>query len=96
MYPHLAVLTEKYPDRLAVLTLMRDKTPNKALESVKTGKLTWSVSLDGEPGRIATKWSVNGFPTTYVIDPSGKIASLDSRGEQLQEKVGQLVKQDSE
>jgi thiol-disulfide isomerase/thioredoxin len=94
MYPDLAKLSKDYGDRVEILTLMKDKTSQNARDAVASGKLTWSVALDGEPGRVSTQWSVSGFPETYVIDRRGKIAARGLRGETLREKVIQLLDTD--
>jgi hypothetical protein len=74
---------------------MRDKTPENALDAVDSGKITWSVAADGNPGSIATKWSVSSFPETYVVDRDGNIAAYDLRGERLREKVVRLLDRSS-
>jgi len=91
MYPELAALSARYPENLAILTLMSDETPDSVLQAKKSGKLTWSVALDSGPGSIARKWSVSFFPTVYVMDKSGKIAGDDARGDRLQREVERLV-----
>ena len=93
-YPGLAALAAEYPDRLEILTLMRDATPDSAVEATESGKLTWSVALDGHPGRITTKWFVSSFPTIYVIDTSGSIAAENVRGDSLRKEVARLVGED--
>lgn len=91
MYPDLAEMTAKYPDDLAVLTILRDPTPENALEGIDHGKFTWNITVDGDPGRLATKWSVAAFPAVYVIDKQGEIAAEDVRGNELKEEVARLI-----
>lgn len=91
MYPDLASLSEDYGAEVAILTLMRDKTRDNALEAMEDGKLTWSVAIDGNPGRIAAKWSVSGFPEIYVVDRDGNIAAEGLRGEKLRKEVVRLL-----
>jgi thiol-disulfide isomerase/thioredoxin len=95
MYPDLADLTKEHGDRLEVLTLMRDETAERAQESVDAGKMTWSISLDGKPGRVTRQWSVDTFPTVYVIDGNGKIAAVNLRGDGLRKKIAKLINADS-
>lgn len=94
MYPDLADLTEEHGDRLEVLTLMRDETAEHAQESVDSGKMTWSVSLDGKPGRITRQWSVDGFPTVYLIDRNGNISARNLRGDDLRKEIAELLDAD--
>jgi peroxiredoxin len=94
MYPDLSALSAEYGNRIAILTLMRDDTPEKAEDAVASGKITWDVALDGKPGGVATQWSVSGFPQTYVIGRDGKITAHDIRGEDLREEVARRLDED--
>jgi len=95
MYPDLADLSAEYSERVAIVTLMSDKTPQSALDAVANGKLTWNVALDGKPGRVATQWSVSSFPEIYIIDRDGKISAHELRGEALRDEVARLLDTDS-
>lgn len=74
MYSDLADLKDKFGPQVEILTIMRDATATSAKEKVASGKLTWSVAHDGKPGSVTSEWSVQKFPTVYVIDRSGRIA----------------------
>ncbi|MEM8864972.1 MAG: TlpA disulfide reductase family protein [Planctomycetota bacterium] len=94
MYPVLADLSAEYPERLEILTLLRDEKPDHGLQATKDGKFTWSIAQDGWPGRITTKWSVSSFPTVYIVDSHGKIARKNaSDKEKLRQRVSQLIEQ---
>jgi peroxiredoxin len=94
MYPDLADLFAEYSDNVAILTLMSDKTPQSAIDALASRKFTWSIALDGDPGCVATKWSVSGFPETYVVDREGRITARGLRGKALREKVILLLDND--
>lgn len=94
MYPDLAALAEEHGDKVEVLSLMRDKTPESVLEKVAAGTMTWSIALDGDPGRIARQWSVEGFPTIYVIDRNGKITATNLRDDRLRREIARLLESD--
>lgn len=91
MYPDLVGMTAEFGDRLEILTLMRDETPESARDAVASGKMTWSVAHDGAPGRVTTRWSVDGFPTIYVIDREGRISAHGLRGDALRQEVTRLL-----
>jgi hypothetical protein len=71
---------------------MADENREDTDEAVSEGKLTWNVHWDGDRGPVATRWGVLGFPTVYVIDPKGQIASVRLRREELPKKVAELLK----
>lgn len=93
LYPHLARLDQEYGDRLEVLTILADKTPDAARKGVADGKLSWNIALDGKPGKVVQQWSITGFPTIYVVGPDGIIAmeSVGVRVEVLDEAIAELL-----
>lgn len=53
-------------------------------------EMTW-VDGDLQLGEIFKKYNVYGIPMSFVIDPTGFIAAKGLRGEELEERVRQLV-----
>ena len=91
MYPDLRELRSEYNHRLSILSLMRDETDKHAREAIESGKLTWDIAVDGDPGRITARWGVTGFPEVYVIGKDGRIAYTELRDEALKTKVAELI-----
>jgi thiol-disulfide isomerase/thioredoxin len=92
MYPDLRELEREYGPRVSILSIMGDEQQSDTAEAVKEGKLTWNVHWEGFRGSIATRWGVTYFPTIYVVDSKGTIVARDLRGQQLKNKVAELVK----
>lgn len=91
MYSDLVDLAEEHGDRLEILTLMRDETPEHVEPKVADGRMTWSIAIDGNPGRVTRRWSVVGFPEVYVIDQQGQITAIGVRGDSLRNEIGDLL-----
>jgi len=91
MYPDLRELQQKYGERISILSLMSDRKRTDAQQSVADGDVTWHVHWEGHREPIGNLWSVNRYPTVYVVDPQGKIAGTDLWGEELKKKIGQLL-----
>jgi hypothetical protein len=94
MYPVLRAMQKEYADRLSILSVMVDDERKDTEEAVASGKLTGNVHWDGARGvrgSISTLWSVTAFPTVYVIDAEGRIAS-GGHGEELAAKIAELLK----
>ena len=81
MYADLRQLDVQFADRLSILTLLRDATPDHGREGIAAGQFTWDIGCDGLPGRFTQRWAVDAFPTTYVIDPAGQVAAVNLRGD---------------
>ena len=92
MYPDLRALAQQYADKLSILTITADSNLADTTETVETGKITWNVAWDGSRGPVATRWAVDAFPEVYVIAPDGTVAGIGLRGDDLREKIAQLVK----
>jgi len=92
MYPDLRALAQQYTDKLSILTITADSNLADTTETVETGKITWNVAWDGSRGPVATRWAVDAFPEVYVIAPDGTVAGIGLRGDDLREKIAQLVK----
>jgi peroxiredoxin len=93
MYPHERSLVEKHPaDQFAIVGVNSEKTIEAARDAVKKNNLTWKNFYDGgTSGPISTRWNVNGWPTTYVIDSSGVIRYKDVRGDDLDAAIEALL-----
>ena len=91
MYPDLRQIQEENGERVSVLSIMADAEREKTENAVSEGKLTWNVHWDGRDGPLATRWQVTAFPTVYVIDRQGRIAAVGLYGEELAEKVAELL-----
>jgi thiol-disulfide isomerase/thioredoxin len=91
MYPDLRELQEMHADRLSIVSIMADEHQTDAEEGVTTGKLTWNVHWDGKRGAVATRWAVTSFPTVYIIDPQGRIAETNLRGDELRAEIARLL-----
>lgn len=50
-------------------------------------EVTWSTIDDKNPLTIINGYSIKSFPTTYLIDPNGKIIATDLRGADLNNKL---------
>jgi alkyl hydroperoxide reductase subunit AhpC len=55
-------------------------------------QVNWRSFYDKSPiGPICSAWSVNSFPTIYVIDHKGIIRFINVRGEEIDRAVEQLL-----
>ena len=71
-----------------------DKEIEVAREAVEELNINWRSFWNGEKGTfgpIATKWNINSWPTTYLIDAKGVIRFKDLRDEKLDEAIEKLM-----
>ncbi len=77
MFPHERSLVEKMKDEPFALVGVNSDADLAAMKpKFKEEKITWRSFWNGEEGTqgpIAAAWNVQGWPTLYLIDHTGKI-----------------------
>jgi peroxiredoxin len=96
-YPYHRLLSELYGDwPFAILGVNSDKAVDVARAAKDRKGLTyrswWEKKSDpGAPGRIASTYHLYGWPTTYLLDETGRIRFVDLRQEDMLKAVRQLL-----
>ena len=57
---------------------------------VKKQEIKWEQILQSEDKSIIADYGVTGYPTTFLIDPEGKIISKNIRAVELSEKLKEI------
>ncbi len=94
MYPHERSLVKRLAgEPFALLGINSDKDREKLKGVMQEKQITWRSWWDGGStrGPIATKWSVSGWPTIYVLDAKGVIRYKNVRGEAMDTAVDALM-----
>ena len=72
--PYLSNLDKNYKDKnVKVLGISIDSTKNDVLKFIKQKNLKYTVALDPDGNKIGDPYKIEGIPTTYILDKSGKI-----------------------
>jgi hypothetical protein len=70
--PQLRALQEKYRSQMVVLGVNAGETPAQGAAGARRLQLNFPALLRGE--EVMNQYAAPGFPTTYLIDPAGRIA----------------------
>ena len=93
--PHERSLVKQLAGQpFALIGVNSDKEIEVAREAVEELNINWRSFWNGEKGTfgpIATKWNINSWPTTYLIDAKGVIRFKDLRDEKLDEAIEKLM-----
>lgn len=87
-------LYTKYKDRnFAILQVSLDDNSAKWKKALAEDNLPWAQvrCLKGWDKEIEARYDIKGVPTTYLIDPEGKIIAHNLRGEALTKKLAELL-----
>lgn len=93
MYPHERSLVAKYNEHFAIVGINSDRGRDRLKEAMAREQITWTSFYDGggTGGPIATRWGVSGWPTLFLLDPSGTIRHKGLRGEKLETAIEELL-----
>lgn len=94
MIPHERSLVEKLKDKPFVMLGVNSDADRAAVKQrVADEHMTWRHFFDGgsTEGPIQTRWNVQGWPTTYVIDAKGIIRFRDLRDETAERAIEKVL-----
>ena len=83
---------KKYKGRPFVLVgVNSDRSAARVKKLMQNGTVTWNSWLDGSTkGPISSRWDVQGWPTSYILDHDGVIRHKGGPNDGL---IEQLVQQ---
>jgi peroxiredoxin len=95
--PNVVIAYNKFKDKgFTVLGVSLDQPGKKDqwLAAIAKDGLTWTQVSDLKfwNSEAAKLYGINSIPQNFLIDPSGKIAATNLRGEELQSKLAELLK----
>jgi peroxiredoxin len=91
---HLGQLYRRYQAKgFAVYSVSVDQKRGDWTKAIEQDGLTWTQVLDGEGDQsvAATRYNIFEYPTTFLLDPQGRIIAKNLRGEALDRKLAELL-----
>jgi len=97
--PNVVVAYNKFKDKnFTILGVSFDggttRTTKEAwLKAVEDDKLTWThvSDLQGWQNAVGANYGISAIPFNFLVDPTGKIIARNLRGEDLQNKLQELL-----
>jgi len=92
--PHVKKMFDKYKkDGFAILGVSLDQSKEWWLKAIKMDGITWDQvsDLNGFKGNSSQVYGIAAVPTTFLIDPSGKIIAKNLHGEELEKKLAEIL-----
>ena len=95
--PNVVKVFQKYKDKgfhILGVSLDQPNAKDKWMKAIHDDQLTWTHVSDLRywKNEVAVQYGVQAIPQNYLIDPAGKIIAKNLRGEDLDEKLGELIK----
>jgi thiol-disulfide isomerase/thioredoxin len=92
MIPHQREMVARLKDKpFALVSISADEKKETLAAFLAREKMPWTHWWNGHEGGILEDWSIEGFPTVYVLDAKGVIRYKDLRGKNLEKAVNQLL-----
>lgn len=76
--------------RFAFVGIAGDDTAERLKKFIKKNDVTWPQILSDKNNRIVEQYHVTAYPTTLLLDPTGKIIVKNIRSKALQLKINEL------
>jgi peroxiredoxin len=92
--PKFKEIYEKYRnDGFEIVGISIDKNHEAWLRAITHHELEWPQMIDNEEVEIANShFAVTAVPTTFLLDPDGKIMIRNIKGEELDQKLSELLR----
>jgi peroxiredoxin len=93
--PNIVAAYERFHDKgLQILGVSLDRERDPWLNAIAKDGLTWThvTDLQSWKSPIAELYAIRWIPTTYLLDPDGRIVVMGLDGEALQEKLAEVLK----
>ncbi|OAQ38453.1 alkyl hydroperoxide reductase [Pedobacter psychrophilus] len=89
--PNVVRAYETFKDKnFTVLGISIDTKEDAWTKAVKQDGLVWTQLLD-RSNQIASTYGINAIPKNFLIDPNGKIIAKNLRGEDLMDKLKEVL-----
>lgn len=93
--PNVVAAYKQYKDRnFTVLGVSLDKEREPWLKAIASDSLSWTHVSDLKywDSMVVPLYNIEGIPFNVLVDPNGKIIAQSLRGEELQQKLEQVLK----
>ena len=93
--PNVVRLYNKYKDKgFTVYSVSLDQNKDKWLAAINQDQLTWSnhvSELTGWKSSAGAKYGISSIPKTFLINKKGEIIAYDLRGNELEQKLSEIL-----
>ncbi|MBB5286561.1 thiol-disulfide isomerase/thioredoxin [Rhabdobacter roseus] len=91
--PHLKKLQETADkDKFQIISIVAESPLDQLKAMIKKDSITWTQIVSDDSNKIKETYGIQGYPTTFLIDPDGVIVAKNLRGKDLEEKIFSLMK----
>lgn len=78
------------PEQIAFIAIGQDQEPT-LIAAIEEHEVPWPNILSNYDNNITEDLNISSYPTTFLVDPEGKIIAMNLRGENLAELIQNAI-----
>ncbi len=78
-------------EKFEIIGIVGDSPSDALKEIIINDSITWTQILSTDSNKIKETYGIQGYPTTFLLNPKGIIIAKNLRGKELEEKVLGLI-----
>lgn len=83
----------KFKDKFEVIGILDERDMVVAHKLLQTHQVIWpNISMNSKSTNISGYGKILSFPTSYLLDPNGKIIATNLRGAEIMAKLSEMIK----
>jgi len=92
-FPEIMKSYKKYSRKqFEIIGVVDERSAGSTLKLLKKHGITWPTIKTGTKGTVINGYDIISYPTTFLLDPDGKIIAQNLRGDDLLKKLETLIK----
>ncbi len=80
-------------NKFEMVSIVCSSRSNTLKDLIEKDSIKWTQILSTDSNKIKETYGVNGYPTTFLVNPEGIIIAKNLRGKELEDKVIDLIKE---
>ncbi|MDR0393879.1 MAG: TlpA family protein disulfide reductase, partial [Tannerella sp.] len=93
-FPFLKTLYDSLDkSKVDFIGIVGDSSSDHLTQMIDKYNISWPQILSDETNGIIQSYHISGYPTTYIVDPQGVIIAKNMRGQELEDKLKELLRE---
>jgi len=92
-FPNLKAAYQKFGRKnFEIIGVLDERDPKITSKLISEGNMIWPTIKTSMKGTDVAGYNIYSYPTSYLLNPDGKVIAMNLRGEELMETLSALIK----